>query len=305
MGDGLPARSCSGALRPVAVGGRPQKKGGTLASSTLASDHRTSDAGRNARQLARAQASSRLRPTPDGGQRRCSRPGCLDIARQAIDSYQTRNSRIMRTTTKSVFAGLAAAIILALAIGSATARRIEFMEPGFLIRWTNLAFIAGGFRVSCPVTLEGSFHSKTVSKVCGQLIGYISIAQIPVGEEPPCRGGTARALAERLPWHIQYNSFTGTLPTIRTIRLAIPNARFQILAGGITCLVGTMQSNPAFGDLAISASAINTLRALPEFGIPLGGEFLCTISGNGSLEGTGEVFTLVTPQARINIRLVQ
>jgi hypothetical protein len=212
----------------------------------------------------------------------------------------------MRNITKLAFAGLAATIVFSFAVGSASARRFETSEQGFLARWSPLIFNAAGNRISCPVTLEGSFHSKTLSKVCGQLIGYVTRAQVPTGLEPPCQNGTATALTETLPWHILYVSFAGRLPSISSIRIKLIGAKFQVRAAGVTCLTATTNANPAFGDIQVGASGeANRLRALPEFGIPLRGEFVCGFAGNGSFEGTAEVFTLVTPQARITIRLVQ
>lgn len=212
----------------------------------------------------------------------------------------------MRHTTKLVFAALAATILMSFAVGSASARRIETSEQGFLIRWTNLVFVAAGNRISCPVTLEGSFHSRTISKVCGQLIGYISTAQVPPGLEPPCINGRATALTETLPWHILYVSFAGRLPTISRIRIKLIGAAFQIhVPNSVTCLAVTTHTNPAVGDVNVNGSGeATTLTALPEFMIPL--EEPCRILNvTGGFEGTGEVFTLITPQRRITVRLVQ
>jgi hypothetical protein len=227
---------------------------------------------------------------------------CMHISLHRPPS-QTRK-HTMRNSTKLVLAGLSAALLLSLAVGSASARRIETSERGFLVRFSELSFNAAGNRVSCPVTLEGSFHSRTLSKVSGQLIGYITQAQVP-STEPPCVEGTATALTTTLPWHIQYNSFAGRLPTISRIRITLVGARFQVHPrNSVTCLAGTTQANPSAGDINVEAGGgATTLRALPEFTIPLEG--FCGIAGNGNFEGTGEIFTLVTPQVRITVRLVQ
>jgi hypothetical protein len=215
----------------------------------------------------------------------------------------------MLTTTKLMLAGLAATVVLSLAVGSASARRIQTSEQGFLARWTNIVMGGSGFRISCPLTLEGSFHSRTLSKVCGQLIGYVSKAQIPTGLEPPCSGGTATILTETLPWHIRYASFAGRLPNITRIRVQLVNTRIQVHPRETaTCLTGSTPSHPDVGDINIGASGEGrTLVALPEFSIPLSGEgeFLCNLAGEAIFEGSGEIFTLVTPQVRITVRLVQ
>jgi hypothetical protein len=212
----------------------------------------------------------------------------------------------MPNTIKLMLAGLTATIVLSFAVSGVSARRIETSEQGFLTRWSPIVLSAAGNRVSCPMTLEGSFHSKTFSKVCGELIGYISKAQIPVGLEPPCVGGTATLLTETLPWHIQYVSFAGRLPNITSIRLQVTNTRVQFRAAGVTCLTGSTATNPDVGDIIIGGSGEGRqLRALPEFTIPLRGEFVCGFAGNASFEGTGEIFTLATPQTRITVKLVQ
>jgi hypothetical protein len=214
----------------------------------------------------------------------------------------------MRNPAKLGLAGLVATCLLAFAVGTAWARRIELSEQGFLARWTTtrpLIVNVAGMSVSCPVTLEGSFHSRTLSKVCGQLIGYITSAQIP-STSPPCEGGTMTALAGSLPWHVQYNSFTGTLPNITRIRITMIGFRVATTpTGSITCLVGTTQTKPLAGDININGShTAESFTMLPEFRIP--GEGFCSVAGEASVSGTTAVLgTLVTPQVSITVRLVQ
>jgi hypothetical protein len=215
----------------------------------------------------------------------------------------------MRVAIKLVLAGLATAIVLSLAVGGAFARRFETSERGFLARWTAerpLILGAAGNRISCPVTLEGSFHSRTLSKVCGQLVGYITAAQIS-GTEPPCKGGTMTVLGETLPWHVQYNSFAGTLPNIARIRIALVGIQITArLAGlGNLCLITTTQANPTMADFRLTGGRAESLTLLPEFTFPLAGA-ACFLVGNGSFEGATAVLgTLVVPQVSITVRLVQ
>jgi hypothetical protein len=214
----------------------------------------------------------------------------------------------MRYTTKLALAGLAATVLLSFATGSVSARRIQVSEQGFLSRWPNFIVEASGNNVSCPATLVGSFHSKTLSKVSGQLIGYITTAQMPRGLEPPCRGGTVTVLTETMPWHVLYLGFLGTLPRIIAVRMEFIGMRVQVrTAGGTTCLAGTTLAHPAVADTAVETNeeVVTTLTFRPEFGIPLGGEFICGFAGEGHVSGTGEFFTLVFPQTKIMLRLVQ
>jgi hypothetical protein len=205
----------------------------------------------------------------------------------------------MHSYCRLLTATIIAWLVMITAVTSASARRIEVSNQGFFVRWTPLLIEFTGSIISCPVTIEGSFHSRTLSKVSGQLIGYITRAFVQ-GEEPPCTNSTATVLTARLPWHIQYVSFTGTLPRITRLRISLVGVeiRFQL---GIACLVRTTQSNPAVGDISVAADGTaRLLTILPEFSIP----FIDCI-GSARFNGTGEVFTQITPQVRITVRLVQ
>jgi hypothetical protein len=196
----------------------------------------------------------------------------------------------MRNRSKLLLAALAATVFMAYAVDTASATRLETTSTTFRIRWSPLVFAAGGgVSVSCPVTLAGSFHSRTISKVSGQLIGYVNVAQ--VGSPETCAGGEARANTANLPWHVQYNSFTGTLPRITGVVLTLVNARFEIVAGGVRCEAGTTQASPAFGRANVNETTgrVESFTALGEHTIPLGGSFLCGFVSPGRFNGTGTV----------------
>lgn len=207
----------------------------------------------------------------------------------------------MRTRSKLVLIGLATAMLFSLAVTSASARRIEISNQSWLAIWTSLNFTPEGGTVAtlCEVTLEGSYHSKTISKVSGQLIGYVTNAAVNGAE---CTNGSATVLSENLPWHVRYDRFSGTLPTITSIRQQLVGARFRIANPfGIACLSTTTAAAPGFGTINIASGIARTIGA--EGSIP------CGII-RGTFEGTGEVF-LQTPSngglisTRINVRLVQ
>jgi hypothetical protein len=51
-----------------------------------------------------------------------------------------------------------------------------------------------------------------------------------------------------LPWHVQYGGFTGTLPTITSIRTNIIGFAFRIREPfGVTCLARSTAAEPATG----------------------------------------------------------
>lgn len=209
----------------------------------------------------------------------------------------------MRTRSKLLFAALVATTFLSFAVSSASARRIEASNQTFRAVWSGLEFIAAGKLIRCPVTLEGSFNSKTISKVCGQLIGRISIARVA---EARCASGTARALTETLPWHIQYLGFIGRLPTITGIREILIGARFQVRTPeGLVCLAGTTQEHPGAGIVELEGTVARTLRADETAEIPLGGSFICSFGGLSHFAGIAEVFVQGSTTTRITVRLVQ
>jgi hypothetical protein len=215
----------------------------------------------------------------------------------------------MRISTRLIFGGLAAALLLSLAVSTAVARRIQVNEQKFYVKWTNLQFGEPTFGVEpvkCPVTLLGSFHSRTISKVLGQLIGYVNHAV--VGRPEACTGGEATILSEHLPWHVRYDSFAGTLPAITRVRLQLVGTAFRIHITEINtnCLYTTTETQPAKGDATVEAGgAVTGLTALREFRIrKTEGGFLCP--GEGEFHNTGSVVAgSENSTTRLVLRLVQ
>ncbi len=212
----------------------------------------------------------------------------------------------MRKRSRIIIGGLITALALAAAIGTANARRFELSEQHFLSHFTALTFEGGSINIVCAVSIEGSFHSRTLSKVRGQLIGYITEVHV----RRPCTGGEAWALTtgegrtESLPWHILYESFRGTLPAITGVELTLDNAAFIIQALGIECLYQATTAEPMKGIVNIGAGERATgLRANEAAPIPKhSGSGLCPSAGH--LRGEGIVGTQVGYR-EIFVRLVQ
>ena len=130
----------------------------------------------------------------------------------------------MHTRSKLLLAALSSALVLAALVSSASATRLAQNETGVRITYSPLSFVPSfGSTVRCPVTLEGSFHSRTITKTIGSLIGYIN--RVTVGT---CEAGTARANTATLPWHIQYGGFAGSLPGIESIETDLIRPSFEI-----------------------------------------------------------------------------
>jgi hypothetical protein len=217
----------------------------------------------------------------------------------------------MHTRTKLVLGALAAAMLLAFAVGTASANRLSISERNFLIRWAPLTLAStAGSSIRCSVTLDGSFHSSTITKTTGLLIGYITTATIAGtsgnGREAVCTGGTATVLRETLPWHVQYNGFTGTLPRITGVNLLLIGASFRVDPEGSfepACLARTEALHPSRGIAELNAGGeIRNLRPDETALIPLSGGFGCSIA-EGSFSGPSTVQNAANT-ANITIRLI-
>jgi len=141
-----------------------------------------------------------------------------------------------------VFIATAAAVIV-LGFGASTSAAGRFSTSHQSFRATFASWEIGGLfgTTTCALTLEGSLHSRTISKVVGTLIGYITSAR-----SGACASLTAAVLTETLPWHLRYGAFTGSLPGITAIRTNIVGYAFSLReTGGITCLVRSTEGEPA------------------------------------------------------------
>jgi hypothetical protein len=142
----------------------------------------------------------------------------------------------MTKRNQIMIASLLVAFALAAAVGTANARRLALSENHILSHYRELKFEGGaGINVTCAMSLEGSFHSRTIEKIVNSLIGYLTEVRI----KRPCTGGEAWAVTaqegrpESLPWHLLYERFIGALPTITGIELTLDNAAFLVSVPGL------------------------------------------------------------------------
>jgi hypothetical protein len=216
----------------------------------------------------------------------------------------------MRTQAKLGLAALTAAVLLAAAVGSASARSFEVNNQNIRITWASLEFNGSEFAepVRCRVTLEGSFHTRTIAKVREALIGAITRATVA---HPCITGGEGFALngVERtpntLPWHVQYDSFEGTLPRISAITVILSRSSFLINNGICAGRYGN-ETDRIFGRTSVGAGGeLGTIT-------PIVGRNSATLvtrlsgifcPGNGQLTGTGNV-TQLNSASRITVRLI-
>jgi hypothetical protein len=206
-------------------------------------------------------------------------------------------------------------LTLAITVGAAAARRFELSSQRFLAIWTEpeaWEFAPTIVNAQCNVTMEGSFHSRTISKVSGSLIGYIYRAIV----QHPCSGAEIWFLngtetlpggtrPNTLPWHLRYDSFTGTLPAITGVRFQIISHQFLFQVIGVGCQWFTDATDPAYDIMTIGAAGeVTRLRAdetiESEIGGRLEGAFAC---GRGNWAHSARIFVGGTT-TRITVRLV-
>jgi hypothetical protein len=207
-------------------------------------------------------------------------------------------------TNKSTNAVVAVAVIFvfALAVGLASANNLSYSNQAFRIIWARLSFSesGGGIPITCPVTLEGSFHERTMAKTPGALVAHITSAVVA---NERCSEGHATILEETLPWHVLYASFSGELPAIASVRHLLLGAGFQIEPGfGVLCLAETSARFPAAGE-AIRETEGDIVSLIPDslLSIPAIGE-LCPALG--IFAGTGEVYVQGSSEQRVRLRLI-
>jgi hypothetical protein len=141
---------------------------------------------------------------------------------------------LITNTTKQALTALAVTTLLACAVGTASAGRLSTSNSNIRVTWGILEFGGAGAIIRCPVTIEGSFHTRTIVKVARSLVGSITNARV---RQESCTEGTAAAFngvetyngaaaPQTLPWHLSYESFVGRLPNITSITFLLTRIRF-------------------------------------------------------------------------------
>lgn len=206
---------------------------------------------------------------------------------------------------------LAAAATVAAIAG---ARNISMSDSA--IRATFREFRSGGsggsVDIRCPLTLEGSFHSRTYAKVRGTLVGQITRAAMG----HPCTGTggdmyvlngvevqEGRTVANTLPWHVRYFSFNGTLPRLSAVTLDIIGFSWIYPPFGEVCLYRSTETNPArFVWNVASESRVTGITAEPTPPVLLNsGGILCP--REITYQNSGTISRLATTTA-ISITLI-
>ena len=146
--------------------------------------------------------------------------------------------------SKLLLAVVGATVLLGAFVSSASARNLSINTRGINASWTRMNFRGGLGTVECEVIINGTGHSNTIAKTPGLLIGFVTAANVT-----RCARGSATVLRETLPWHVQYDSFSGTLPNITNIRTRVIGGSYRVQEPvfGINCLSRTSTAEPSYG----------------------------------------------------------
>jgi hypothetical protein len=148
----------------------------------------------------------------------------------------------MRRIARPSLAGCAVVLLLLLLVAHDAAANKLWMTGGsqFRITWAPLRISTPLLEsVRCSISLEGSFHSTTMRKVNKSLVGLVTRFT-----SAACSGGTTTVLNATLPWHLQYEGFTGTLPNITALNLRLVGLSLGVTASGTACLFRASESGP-------------------------------------------------------------
>lgn len=192
---------------------------------------------------------------------------------------------------KSLVAIVGASALMAVFVGAAYAGRISTSSQTGRATFARVDF-AGGFGTNeCSLTIEGSFHSRTIVKSAGALIGYVTRAIIGA-----CNRGSSTILAESLPWHVRYSSFAGTLPNITRLNLTATGMAFRIREPtfGVQCLAS---GGTATGIFNREAGGVLTSQEI-------GGESETDCGIPGTISGRSSSFTVLGAATRITVTLI-
>ncbi len=218
---------------------------------------------------------------------------------------------------KHAVAAFAAVLLLGLAVSSASARSFSTSTQNIRVTFTSVELATSIATIRCRATLEGSFHSSTIAKVARSLIGAVTRATVA----HPCTSGEAWAdngteaeplgtAPNKLPFHITYESFSGTLPNISGIGLLYSRFSFVVQASalgvGARCRYGRAEDNIALTSNREAAGAITSISTVAgRAGVTLADALLngsfCPTNGNFSASG---VPTILNGNNAITITLI-
>jgi hypothetical protein len=189
-------------------------------------------------------------------------------------------------------------LIMTLGVTSATAGRLSTSHQNIRVTFNNVEFSAEGLSTdTCHVTLEGSLHTRTISKTLGVLVGYVTHVQTE-----SCSVGTT-ILTASLPWHTTFNGFEGNLPTIFAIRIRVRRVSIALGSFGFICLAEG--ETEARGSRNTSTGAVTAVD-IPSQNVALrsGGGFGCPAETGWLRTATPGTPTVLGTNTSITVTLI-
>jgi hypothetical protein len=167
----------------------------------------------------------------------------------------------MRFRVRALMLGALVIVVLSATVTPVSANRLslstDWTTRAWRGTWANLTFrSAEGATAICLLTLEGSFHTNTFTKTRSTLVGYVTDDR---ATELECH-----ALRRNLPWHIQYEAFSGTLPNITNVTLRLIGVELSFRPEGWPgfCLIRSTEANPLIQSLTRESGGAITSAAL-------------------------------------------
>jgi hypothetical protein len=198
---------------------------------------------------------------------------------------------------RTLLALVGAAVLLAALGSAAAARNLSTTSQTLRAQFRELRFNFPNASTQCQVTIDGSFHNRTISKTPGTLSGFIT--RVTLGA---CATGATTILTETLPWHVRYQSFTGTLPNITAITAHVIGAALRIReVGGVNCLATTSATEP--GIIRMTRDTVTGAITGAELSGTLASGFECLGTRGGFVSDNAPV-TVSNSTARITISLI-
>jgi hypothetical protein len=195
---------------------------------------------------------------------------------------------------KLAFLTIGVAVLLGVLVASAPARIFTLSNNFFRAQYSTVTFSGLFGNFSCPMTLEGSLHARTLAKVANTLVGYITAAALGA-----CLEGTGTILRETLPWHMRYGGFSGALPNINNIRANVTGASVRIReSAGITCLERSVVTSP------ITITFGRSIATRDIYEAPFEGTIPNDCGGTARVESDRGQVTLLNATNRITVTLI-
>lgn len=193
---------------------------------------------------------------------------------------------------KLLSATVGATVLLGVLAAGASAGNLSTTSQTFRATFASVEITHGG-SIRCAVTLEGSLHARTVPKMVGTLIGYITRADLGA-----CAQGRATILRGTLPWHVRYRAFSGRLPAIMTVGVNIVSFSMAVAEGMISCLYRSTAENPVTGTFFRNTAGghLTTMELLGV--VPTECGILATV------QAAGAPVTVLNSTTRITVTLI-